>query len=95
MDIRARFDKKVVNAVTTLVAAAAAWPSVLCFITDAMATPLERATRSAWCGAGPQAAEFLGHCAACWTGSAAFLAAAALIVAAQRRPAPQRIALKA
>ncbi|MDZ4690831.1 hypothetical protein [Terricaulis sp.] len=69
-----------INVASAFVAAAAAWPSALCAITDAMATPLQRALQSAWCGAGPQAPEFLGHCPACWSGTAAFLLAAAFVI---------------
>ena len=69
-------------------AAAAAWPSVLCAIADAMMTPLQRALQTSWCGSGPQAATFLGHCPACWGGAAAFLLAAMLTLAAS---IPQRL----
>ena len=83
-------DKRRVYAASTLAAAAAAWPTMLCTLTELTATPLERALRSAWCGAGPQAATFLGHCAACWSGSAALMIAATMVFAGARRQAGAR-----
>ena len=74
-----------VNVASAFVGAAAVWPSALCALTEAMATPLQRAMREAVCGAGPQAFEFLGHCPACWSGAAAFLIAAALTMPNLRR----------
>lgn len=71
-------------AASLLGAAGAAWPASLCALTDAMKTPLERALDAAWCGAAPNAVEFLGHCPACWGGAAAFFVAAALIGFAPR-----------
>lgn len=76
---------------SAFIVAAAAWPPALCAITEAMATPLQRAMRDAWCGAGPQTLEFLGHCPACWSGAAAFLVAAAMS-APSPRPRPLRAA---
>lgn len=70
------------SAVLALLAGAAAWPSALCTLTEALKTPLQRAVEASWCGAGPQAVEFLGHCAACWGGAAAFIVAAAFLAAA-------------
>lgn len=69
-------------------AAAAAWPSALCAIADAMMTPLQRALQTSWCGSAPEAVTFLGHCPACWGGAAAFLLAAMLTLAA---PIPRRL----
>ncbi len=64
--------------VAALLAAAFAWPTLLCAITDALRSPYERALSSAWCGGAPQAAfEFLGHCPACWAGALALTLAAA------------------
>lgn len=74
-----------INVASAFVAAAAVWPPALCVVTEAMATPLQRAMRDAWCGAGPQALEFLGHCPACWSGAAAFLLAAAMVASSPRR----------
>jgi len=74
---------------SAFVVAAALWPTALCAITDAAATPLQRAMQGAWCGAGPQAFEVLGHCPACWSGAAAFLLAAAIAAPARhQRGAP-------
>lgn len=69
---------------SAFVVGAAAWPTTLCAITDATASPLQRALQTSWCGSGPQALEILGHCPACWAGAAAFLLAAALAAAAPR-----------
>lgn len=76
--------------VTTAVASAAGaviWPAAMCATTEAMRSPVERLLLSSWCGAQPQTAEFLGHCAVCWGGSAAFLAAALVVLGASRRRA--------
>jgi hypothetical protein len=79
-----------------LAALAAAWPTLFCAVTAAMQSPLERALKTGWCGAGPATASgpLLGHCAWCWTGMAALALAAALTLAggavrrlATRRPA--------
>ena len=75
------------NVAFAFVAAAAAWPTALCAITDAMMTPLQRALHTSWCGDAPQALELLGHCPACWSGAAALLLAAAYTMNA---PAPRR-----
>jgi len=74
-------DRKRVDLAFALAAAATAWPSVLCATTHALATPLERALQSSWCGAGPQDLLMFGHCAACWSGAAAFLLAAMAVIA--------------
>lgn len=66
-------------AAMSLAMSGVAWPSLVCAVTDALQTPLQRALLSSWCGAGPQAAEFLGHCAVCWIGAAALLAAAVAV----------------
>lgn len=76
------------KAASAFVAAATAWPTALCAITDAMMTPLQRALQTSWCGGTPQASEFLGHCPACWSGAAAFLLAALLVASA---PIPARL----
>ena len=77
-----------INASAAFVAAAAAWPTALCAVTDAMMTPLQRALQTSWCGGAPHALEFLGHCPACWSGAAAFLLAALLAASA---PIPGRL----
>lgn len=58
-----------------LAGAGAAWPSLVCAISDALMTPLQRAMQASWCGAGA-APEALGHCAVCWTGAALLFAVA-------------------
>ena len=77
-----------INLASAFVAAAAAWPTALCAITDAMMTPLQRALQTSWCGAAPDALEILGHCPACWSGAAALLLAALLVACA---PTPERL----
>lgn len=79
-----RVDKNRTLAATVLVGAAAAWPSVLCFLTDALASPIARATRTSLCGGAVQAFEVLGHCPACWAGSATFALLAAFVIKAPR-----------
>jgi hypothetical protein len=76
------------NVASAFVAAAAVWPTALCAIADVAMTPLQRALQTSWCGTGPQALEFLGHCPACWSGAAAFLVAATVAIAA---PIPRRL----
>lgn len=83
-----RVESTRINVAFAFVAAAAAWPTLLCTITNAMATPLQRALQTSWCGAGQQALEVLGHCPACWSGAAAFVLAAALAIGA---PSPRRL----
>ena len=86
-----------INVALAFGAAAAVWPTALCALTDAMATPLQRALQTSWCGGVPQAVELLGHCPACWGGAAAFLLAAALTMSApilQRHRASARSAFR-
>jgi hypothetical protein len=77
--------------VGALAGAGALWPSIVCAITDSFQTPLERALQTSWCGAGPQGYEFLGHCALCWGGSAALMAAALLVLTNRLRVRPSAI----
>ncbi len=64
----------------------ALWPALYGALTAWTRTPLERALYESWCGSAPHAgAEFLGHCAACWSGTAAFMLAGALALAVSRR----------
>ncbi|MEZ5994607.1 MAG: hypothetical protein R3C25_02540 [Hyphomonadaceae bacterium] len=76
----------------TLGALSALWPTLLCAITHATMSPLERALSGAICGEGPQTLEFLGHCLACWSGAAAFAAAALLVALAPSRQRALRAA---
>jgi hypothetical protein len=64
-----------------LAAAGAAWPSLHCALNAAMRSPLERALNAAWCGA-PQPA--LNHGSACWLSASALFVAAAVLLAPQR-----------
>lgn len=76
------------RAALAFLAAAAVWPTAMGWLANALMSPIDRAAREAWCGVPYHAAsEFLGHCAACWTG-AALLAAIGLglIIAAPRSP---------
>jgi hypothetical protein len=89
---REQLENRRAIAVAALLAAALAWPSVLCALTDTLRSPYERALLSAWCGAEPpRALEFLGHCPACWAGALALAGAAGLLAyAAQNKPASVR-----
>lgn len=71
-------------------AAAAAWPAVFGSVTTLWISPLERAMRESACGAAYHASsEWLGHCAACWGGSAALVAVGSwLLMVARRRQRP-------
>lgn len=77
-------EKNRILAATMLVGAAAAWPSVLCFLTDAMASPLDRALRTSFCGGATEVFAVFGHCPACWAGSATFALLAAFVMKAPR-----------
>lgn len=69
-----------------LVMAGAAWPWVVGAASALFLSPYERAVRAAWCGVAPHAQwEMLGHCPACWAGSAAFLGAAVVLMHAGLR----------
>jgi len=75
------------RSVWALIGAGLAWPSFYGAVAYAAASPLERALLSSWCGASAHGSGLvlLGHCANCWTGTAAFLAAAALVAFFSRR----------
>jgi hypothetical protein len=79
-----RFEANSVSTASVLAASAAAWPSVLCSLIDLVASPYERELNAAWCGGGRAAFEVLGHCPACWAGSAMFLTAALAALCLQR-----------
>jgi len=56
-------------------AAASIWPRIVTTFEWAMLSPLERATQASFCGSPDHAAyALLGHCAACWAGSALLIA---------------------
>lgn len=69
-----------------LLGAAAVWPSALCTITAATATPYERALSASWCGAAPHAAAFFAHCPACWFGAAAIAMAGTVLLRSSKLP---------
>lgn len=69
----------------TLLAAAAAWPSLVALVKNLLQSPLERALQTSWCGDAHAGALFTSHCAACWIGSATLIAAA--MIAAHIEPA--------
>lgn len=83
--------KPIVNApALACFAAAVAWPSMVAWTSNALASPLERALRDAWCGAPLHAStDVLGHCAACWSGSA-LLVLMGVWLLRQRAPAKAR-----
>jgi hypothetical protein len=61
-------------------AAAGAWPTIVTALESALMPPYEQILRVSICGAPLHASpEFLGHCAACWAGSA-ILAATGILV---------------
>lgn len=63
-------------------AAAAAWPSLVTAVETALASPLQRALNASICGSSLHAAPaLLGHCAACWVGSAFLVALGAYVFA--------------
>jgi hypothetical protein len=52
-------------------AAAGAWPTIVTALETALMSPYERLLSVSICGAPLHtSAEFLGHCAVCWVGSA-------------------------
>ncbi len=62
-------------------AAAAAWPWVVGSMAYALMSPLERTLQSAWCGMPlHSSSDVLGHCAACWAGSALLATMGALLL---------------
>lgn len=83
------FDMKRMSAASLLAGAGALWPTAFCAAKDAMLTPYQRALNAAWCGAGEPVIQFLGHCPACWAGAAAFVIAAAALLAPSRQPRRQ------
>jgi hypothetical protein len=74
-------------------AAAGAWPSLTATLESALMSPLQRAVTESICGQPFHTSfEVLGHCAACWAGSAILLAAGVIVLVANRRSS---IAIKA
>lgn len=70
-------------------AAAGAWPTMLTALETALVSPYQQMLNSSICGAPLHASPaFLGHCAACWVGSAVLVAAGILLFLSKtdRRP---------
>jgi hypothetical protein len=74
-------------------AAAGAWPSLVTALERALMSPLQRAIRDAICGSPFHAGfELLGHCAACWAGSAILVATGLIVlVSSSARTPPARV----
>lgn len=74
-------------------AAAGAWPTFVAALGNAMMSPLERAVQTSICGTPLHTTpELLGHCAACWAGSAILVATGIVIFMANgKRPARVRV----
>lgn len=69
-------------------AAAGAWPAVVTALERALMSPLQRATRDSICGSPFHAGfEILGHCGACWAGSAILIATGIVVFFSNRREA--------
>lgn len=65
-----------------LLLSAAAWPCAMGALGRLILSPTEELLRAAWCGVAPHSSfTLLGHCAACWAGSAILGAAAAFLLA--------------
>jgi len=61
--------------------AAAAWPWSVGALARLVMSPLDQATRSAWCGMPAHTGyEALGHCAVCWVGSALLVTVGILLL---------------
>lgn len=73
-------------------AVAGAWPTIVTTLENALMSPLQRATRDATCGSPFHSGfEFLGHCAACWAGSAILVATGLIVlISSGRSAAPVR-----
>ncbi|MBI3437518.1 MAG: hypothetical protein HY054_02475 [Proteobacteria bacterium] len=69
--------------------AAAAWPWLVGKFASLLMSPLDRAAQSAWCGLPMRSSyELLGHCAACWVGSALLSVVGVLVLKQVDRRAP-------
>lgn len=76
-------------------AAAGAWPSIVTALGTALMSPYDRLLRDSICGAPLHASpEFLGHCAACWAGSA-ILAATGTVIFLSKADRPALAKLRA
>lgn len=72
-------------------AAAGAWPTLVAKLETALMSPLQRAVQESICGSPYHGAfEVLGHCAACWAGSAILFAAGLIVLLSDgQMPAPR------
>ena len=62
-------------------AAAGAWPTLVAALGNAMMSPLERVVQNSICGTPLHTApELLGHCVACWAGSAILVATGIVVL---------------
>ena len=67
-------------------AGAGAWPILLTALSNAFMSPLERAMQSSFCGTPLHTTpELLGHCAACWAGSALLAATGGVVMMSKRK----------
>lgn len=67
---------------------AAIWPSAYDAAQTTFMSPVERALRESYCGEALHAGlAVLGHCAACWAGSALLVAAALALLSGWRKTA--------
>lgn len=66
--------------------AAGAWPTLVSALERALMSPLQRATLDAICGSPFHQSGFdlLGHCAACWAGSAILVATGLIVLASNQ-----------
>jgi hypothetical protein len=79
------------RAALTCFAAAAAWPVTMGWLANVLMSPLDRAMRQAWCGVPyHDASALLGHCAACWIGSAVLAAVGLSLLASRAHAAPRK-----
>ncbi|MBL8545977.1 MAG: hypothetical protein JNL81_05900 [Hyphomonadaceae bacterium] len=73
-------------------ASAGAWPSVYAALESALMSPLQAALRDSICGAPAHGAiALLGHCPACWVGSAMLILAGLAALVTSGRPAVMQI----
>ena len=72
-------------------AAAAVWPTLFGVAASSLMSPLERAMRESICGFSHHGAAILGHCAACWAGSAILVAAGLIAFLTHSRAEPVRV----
>jgi len=67
-------------------AAASAWPTFVAGVETALMSPLQRAIQESTCGSRYHGAfEILGHCAACWVGSAILFATGLVVLISERQ----------